>query len=128
VNKSVVNRENPLQRPLAHFSMDIWPWLKHGKCDFQATSATRCVDAYIRVLRDSLILTVANGSGFYLPENPNVMTKNFKGFYLFVTQMERRGFKVKSFMQYGIEEIEQHELFLATIRNVLLSEHAGMNS
>jgi hypothetical protein len=128
VNKSVVNQENPLKRPLAHFSLDILLWLKHGKCDVQATSATQRVDAYIRDLRDSLILTVTNGSGFYLPENPNVMTKNVKGFYLFVTQLERRGFKVKSFMQYGIEEIEQRELFLATIRNVLLSELAGMNS
>lgn len=128
VNKSVANHENPLQQPLAHFSSDIWPWLKHGKCEIQSTSATQRVDAYIRDLRDSLNLTVSNGGGFYLPENPNLMTKNFKGFYMFVTQLERRGFKVKTFMQYGIEEIEQRELFLATIRNVLLSELAGMNS
>lgn len=126
-NKIIANRENPLQKPLAHFSMDVWPWLKHGKCEKQTTSPTQRVDAYIRDLRDSLHVTVSNGSGFYLPENPNLMTKNFHGFFLFVTQLERRGFKVKNFMQNGIEEVEQRELFLAMIRNVLLSELAGLN-
>jgi len=127
-NKSTANRENPLKKPLAHFSMDVWPWLKNGKCQVQATSATQRVDAYIRDLRDSLHVTVSNGGGFYLPKNPNLMTKNFKGFFLFVTQLERRGFKVKSFMQHGIHDVEQQELFLATIRNVLLSEIAGLNT
>lgn len=128
INKSVVNIENPLRRPLAHFSMDVWPWLAHGKCAIPTTTANQRVDAYIRDLRDSLTLTAITGGGFYLPETPNLMTKNFKGFFLFVTQMERRGFKLKKFMQHGIERVEQRELFLATMRNVLLSELAGINS
>ena len=128
VNKSVANNENPLKKPLAHFSVDVWPWLQYGKCAVPATSATQRVDAYIRDLRDSLTLTASNGGGFYLPQNPNLMTTNFKGFFLFVTQIERRGFKVKEFMQHGIQEVEERELFLAFIRNVLLSELAGMNS
>jgi hypothetical protein len=53
------------------------------------------VDAYIRDLRDSLHVTVTNGSGFYLPEKPKILTKNFHGFFLFMTQLERLGFKVK---------------------------------
>ena len=128
VNKSVANLENPLENPLAHFSMDVWPWLKNGKCNTPKTTTNQRVDAYIRDLRDSITLTAITGGGFHLPENPNLMTKNFKGFFLFVTQLERRGFKVKDFMQFGIARVERRELFLAMIRNVILSELAGLNS
>jgi hypothetical protein len=43
-NKIITNRENPLHRPFAHFSMDVWPWLKYGLCKIQTTTPTcRCI-------------------------------------------------------------------------------------
>ena len=122
VNKTVANSVNPMLQPLAHFSLDVLPWLQNGNCKAQVIPAEKRVNAYIRDLRDSLNLSTANGGGFYLPEFPDLMTVNFKGFFLFTTQLERHGFELKKFIQHDYQDVKQRELFLALMRNILLSE------
>ena len=126
-NRGTPNKANPAQRPLAHFSLDVWPWMNTGNCNNAATSPQQRVDGYIKDLREALILIGDTGGGFFVPENPNVLEDNFAAYYLFAIQLERSGIDLYTFMRFDFVVDVHREAFLANLRH-FLSEIADPSS
>jgi len=121
-NRITPNKAHPVERPMAHFSLDILPWMEWGNCGNQATSAAHRVAGFINDIRESLEFTVDSEGGFYLPSHPNLSEENFAAFFLFVTQAERAGFDVETFMKYDIVEERYRERYLRILESTLLDE------
>jgi len=127
-NKGKANLANPATRPLAHFAIDVLPWLINGNCDIPVTRTEERVLAYIDDIRDALLRTISLGGGFYLPENPNLQNENYRTYFLLVTELERYGVDIETFMRFDFMEEEPRETFLTNLANVLLRETVKYNS
>lgn len=127
-NRSSPNLANPATQPLAHFSLDVWPWMQFGNCNNSATTQQQRVDGYIADLRDALIHIGSTGTGFYMPGTPSVSIDNFMPYYLLAVQMERSGVDIYTFMHYDFVVDVYRETFLEKLRGVLLAEIANPSS
>lgn len=127
-NRSSPNLANPALQPLAHFSLDVWPWIQHGNCNNSATTQQQRVDGYLADLRDALILIGSTGTGFYMPKSPSVTEDKFLAYYLLAVQIERAGVDIYTFMHYDFVVDVYREAFLEKLRSVFLSELANPSS
>ncbi|MFK8076953.1 MAG: hypothetical protein AB8B84_10235 [Granulosicoccus sp.] len=121
-NRSTPNLANPAFQPLAHFSLDVWPWIQHGNCNNSATTQQQRVDGYLADLRDALIFIGSTGTGFYMPKSPSVTEDRFLAYYLLAVQIERSGVDIYTFMHFDFVVDEHREAFLEKLRGVFLSE------
>jgi len=123
-NKITPNNAHPVEQPLAHFSLDVLPWMEWGNCNNQATRAGQRVSGFVNDIRDSLEHIAGTDGGFYLPRHPNLSEENFAAFFLFITQAERAGFDIETFMKYDIFEERYREKYLRILEYNLLDEIA----
>jgi len=123
-NKITPNNAHPVERPMAHFSLDVLPWMEWGNCNNQATRAGQRVAGFVNDIRDSLEHIAVTDGGFYLPTHPNLSEENFAAFFLFVTQAERAGFDIQTFMKYDLFEERYREKYLRILEYNLLDEIA----